>query len=165
MDTITDLTESKTVPAWIPTRKDETFTSDDLIDAYLHGKKDAFATAQRLAQDKFNANIEKSKDITVNLLNILRDNNFTPIDAYLRFNGFDYFEIMVTIPEDDFTADGFSEMYDVISGIEDRNNEKYYEVFISFCPVNEHFEELIVSSDGYLLKLLDNDTQRTRSAQ
>jgi len=152
---MTDILISKN--EWIPTKKNDFFTSDHLIDAYLHGKREAFATTQRLATDKLNKNIEKSSEISINLIKTLSKNSFTPINAYLRINALDNFDIMVTIPESDIVNDHFSNMYNVASTLEEQNKDEYYDVFISFCPVNEHFEEINVSSDGYILKLAKND--------
>jgi len=153
MEAIAELKKKKTVASWIPTRKDETFTSDDLIDAYLHGRKDAFAAAKQLAFDKLIANIEKSKDITVSLLNALKNHNFNPIDAYLLVDGFDYFKIMITVPELERASDDFLEMYDIATELEENNKNDFYYVLVSFCHANEHFDEEKVLSDGYILKL------------
>ena len=150
------LMKEEKISSWIPTKRSDFFTSDQLIDAYLHGKRDAFAATQRLAVDKLSNNIEKSGDISINLLKTLSANHFTPINAYLRVNDLDNFDIMVTVPEDDIISDEFLNMYDIVSKMEAKNKEEYYDVFISFCPVNEHFEEINVSSDGYLLKLAQN---------
>jgi hypothetical protein len=153
MEAITYSVKRNTVASWIPARRDDTFTSDDMIDAYLHGKKEAFATAQKLVFDKFVNNIEKSKAITVRLINTLKDKNFNPIDAYLRVNAFDYLHILVTVPDSEHIKDEFLDMYDVVSELENEIKDEYYNVFIYFCPVNEYFEEINVLSDGYFLKL------------
>ncbi|MDR2145600.1 MAG: hypothetical protein LBE91_03960 [Tannerella sp.] len=156
MEAIAELKKDKTVASWIPTRKDETFTSDDLIDAYLHGRKDAFAAAKRLAFDKLNTNIEKSKDITVSLLNTLKRHNFNPVDAYLMVDGFDYFKILITVPELERANEDFLEMYDLVAELEEKNKNEFYYVLVSFCHINEYFDEEKVLSDGYILKLSNN---------
>jgi len=139
--------------SWVPTKKNDLYTSDELIDAYLYGKRNAFEATQRLAVDKLNNNIEKSGEISINLLKTLTDKYFTPLNAYLRINSLDNFDIMITVPERDIISDDFLTMYDIISKTETQNKDEYYDVFISFCPVNEHFEEINVLSDGFLLKL------------
>lgn len=150
--TCLSMKEDKT-RSWVPTKKSDLFTSDQLIDAYLNGKKDALEATKRLIVDKLNNNIDKSGTITVNLLRLLKNKQFTPVDAYLRVNSLDSFDIMVSIPEDEMMKDEFSEMYNVISGLEENNRDEYYDALISFCPVNDCFEEINVLSDGFLLKL------------
>ena len=154
-NTCLSMKEDKMI-SWIPTKKSDFFTSDDLIDAYLYGKRTAFEETKRHAINQLNRNIDKSGEISFNLLRLLTHENFTPIDAYLRINSLENFDIMVTVPESDMISDVFLSMYDVVSNIEKQNKEDSYGVFISFCPVNNHFEEFNVSSDGFVLKLAKN---------
>ena len=158
METTSFSMKENKIKSWVPTKKsDFLYTSDQLIDAYLYGKREALEATKRLAADKLNNNIDKSGTISINLLKLLINEKFTPIDAYLRVNDLDKFEIMVAIPEDEMISDDFLKIYNVVSGLEKQNRDEYYNVFISFCPVNDHFEEINVLSDGFLLKLAKND--------
>jgi len=149
---------------WITTEKSDYFTSDELINAYLTGKREALEATKRLAIDKLSNNINKSGVISLNLLKSLADEKFTPLDAYLRINAIDNFDIMVTIPENEMTGDDFINMYRLVSNIEEKSRDEYYDVFISFCPFNDHFEEINIESDGYFLKLEKNDRERPRGS-
>ena len=137
---------------WIPTSNEDLFTNQ-LIDAYLHGRKDGIELIEKLKQEKLNENINKSGNISKRLIRVLKDSSFSPIDAYLRVHSFDRFDIMVTVPEEDYLKDEFLDMYGIISDIEAKSNDDFYKAFISICSTNNHFEEQIVASDGYTLKL------------
>ena len=138
--------------AWVPTAKDDAM-SNQMIEAYRTGLKDGLEQQQKLVFSKLKENIEKSGSLTMQLIETIKESGFTTLDAYLRVNSWDDFEIMVTVPECDYLKDEFLEMYDVVSKIENENKNELYDVFISFCSTNEHFDESVVSSDGYSLKL------------
>ena len=138
--------------SWILTSKEDSL-SNQLIDAYLNGKKDGIEQHQKLILKKLEENIEKSGSISLRLMKTLKENRFNPIDAFLRVNSWDRFDIMITVSEDEYMNEEFLEMFDVVSNIEKSSREELYGVFISFCSINKFFDEQNVSSDGYLLKL------------
>jgi len=144
-------TAIKKPKTWIPTKDDA--ISNQLIEAYQTGLKDGVEQQQKLVFSKLKENIDKSGSLTLSLIDTIKKYGFTPLDAYLRVESFDRFEIMITVPETDALKDEFLEMYDVISKIEIENRNDLYDVFISFCSTNDHFDENIVSSDGYSLKM------------
>jgi hypothetical protein len=137
---------------WAPTFNKDTF-SNQLIDAYLNGKRVGIEQHQKLMLNKLEENIEKSGNITTLLLKTLQERSFNSIDAYLRVHSFDRFDIMITVPDEDYMKEEFLEMFDVISDIEMENREELYSVFIIFCSVDENFEEQLVFYDGFSLKL------------
>ena len=137
--------------SWVPTKEDS--FSNQLIDAYLNGKKDGMEQYKKLEISKMEENIKKTGIVASYILNTFKNNKFAPIDAYLRVNSFDRFDIMVTVPEDDCLKENFLDMYDVISDIETKSKEEFYMVFISICSINNYFDEQIVISDGYSWKL------------
>ena len=153
MDSVCSFTKEERAIAWVPTQKSDLFTSDQLIDAYMNGKKEGMEQYKKLEMSKMEENIKKSGIVAVDIINELKNNKFTPIDTYLRVNSFDRFDIMVTVPENDFLKDEFLYMYDMISDIETKSKNDFYMVFISFCSTNNHFDEQIVVSDGYSWKL------------
>jgi len=142
----------KHTKSWVPTSRDDSF-SNQLIDAYMNGKRDGVQQFKSLEISKLNENINKSGTITVNIINILKEKKFSPIDAYLRVHSFERFDIMVTVPENDYLKDEFLDIYDIISDIEEKSKDDFYNAFISICSTNNHFDEQIVASDGYALKL------------
>ena len=137
---------------WIPTKREDSI-SNQIIDAYLNGKKEGMEYYKILEANKLSDNINKSGIITVELINELYDNNFNPFGAYLRIISLDRFEIMITIPEEDYLKEDFLIMFDKISNIETASKDELFNVFFSFCSVNSYFDEHIVTSDGYSFKL------------
>ena len=127
--------------------------SNQLIDAYMNGRRDGMELYELVKFNKLNENIKKSGLLTTYIVNALKNNRFNPIDAYLRINSIARFDVMITIPEEEYLKKEFLEMFDVISEIESSERDELYNVFISFCSVNQYFDEQIVSSDGFVLKL------------
>jgi hypothetical protein len=137
---------------WIPAGN-ENSSGNRLIEAYLKGKKAGMEQYQKLMLSKLEENIEKSGKISLSLMDTLKENNFTPIDAYLRVHSWGRFDIMITVPDEDTMKEEFLDMYDVISNVEQEYKEEFYSIFITFCSVDENFEEQLVFWDGYSLKL------------
>jgi len=152
MDSTYSLKKEKKTITWVPTPNGDWFTSDQLIDAYMNGKKEGMEQFKKLEMNKMAENINKSGFIAIDIFNKLKINKFSPIDAYLRVNSFDRFDMMITVPESDSLKDEFLNMYDLISDIETNTKDEFYMLFISFCSANNHFDEQIVLSDGYSLK-------------
>jgi tRNA splicing endonuclease len=142
-----------TTKSWIPTSRDDSF-NNQLIEAYMTGKKEGIEQQQKLVNAKVVENINKTGCITQYLMDTLRENQFHPVDAYLRVQSLAQFDVMITVPEDEYLQTEFLEMMDVISEIENKSKEELYEVFISFCSINECFDERLVVSDAYSLKLM-----------
>ncbi len=149
---LTNTILGKQIQSWIPTTKDDDM-SDKIIDAYRSGKKDGMEQQEKLLNKNLKENINKSGKISLDLFKTLKENKFTPVDAYLRVDSWDRIEVMITIHEKDYIKEEFLDMFDIVSEIEENSKEDFFSISITFCSINDNFDEEYVSSDGYIFKL------------
>lgn len=133
------------------------YTENDVIDAYLKGKKTGLESIQKTLVKALDENIDKCGTYTENVLKRLTEFDIKAQDAFLRINNFDFFNILVCIPEKDFLDDKFFHVYDFITEFEDSKNtpENNLTVEFSFLDFNSDFDYCVnkINSDGYILRL------------
>jgi len=130
------------------------YTEDDVIDAYLMGKKDGLAGRQRVLAKAFRENVDRCGEYTEKILRYLEDKGFSPENAYLRIGGFDLFNVIICVPRSEFWSDEFLETYDYVGEIEDEIEASESPFFgeFSFMGFHDGYNTKAMVSDGYTLK-------------
>jgi len=138
---------------WIITEPKEVyFSSDKVIDAYMMGKKEGLEQAQKAMFSLLEKNLVKCHQLTSKISTILKKHKFNPVNAYLRIQSFDVFEVLITLPEKEFLADEFLFIYDEINQIETKESSDLFNVTFSFSDCGVDFDEKNLKSDGFTLK-------------
>ena len=138
---------------WIITEPREAYySSDKVIDAYMLGKKEGLEQAQKAIFALLEKNLVKCHQLTTKVITTLRQRKFNPSNAYLRIISFDVFEVLITLPENEFLADEFLFIYDDINRIETTESSDLYSVTFSFSDSGIDFDEKHLQSDGFILK-------------
>ena len=94
MDAVKEILETTNWEFSAP--KDQLFSSDNVIEAYLKGKKDGLEQAQKLMFDKLISNISISGQYTSQVISFLKKNNISPLSAHLKINSWDDFKAIIT---------------------------------------------------------------------
>lgn len=152
MDTIKK--EILTHNVWgLTSPKEDLFSGDDLINAYIQGKKEGLEQTKKLVFDHLIKNIEKSGNHVAEVFVFLKENNFTPLSAYLKINSWDDLSIMLIIPEKEFIEDRVLKVYDFLTDFEENVKEELYSLEFNICDTEEdNLNEQHIISDGYFLK-------------
>lgn len=134
--------------------KENLFSSDDVINAYLKGKNDGLEQQQRLVLEKLNSNIIKAEKHTAETLAYLREKKLNPVSAYLRINSWDDFSILIVLPQTEFLDKKILKVYDFLSNLENEVMEEMYNIQFTICDTeeDEDVDENHIRSDGYILK-------------
>ena len=129
-------------------------TNDEIIDAYLAGKKSGLEHSKKLALDKLKENIDKSAFLTSKMLDYLKSISISPISAHLKIKSFNRFTILITLSEDEFLSQKFLKAYKVAFEIEkETENDEYYDAMFMFSDRDEKkFNEDYIISEGYFLE-------------
>lgn len=146
-----DLNKSQT---WhVSVDKNSIFTNDDVIDAYLKGKKEGVRETNQIFVDKLNENINKSAVFTDRMLSFLNKRKLNPISAHLKIKSFNDFIILITLPEDEFLSEDFLVSYDFAATIEEEViDDKYYNVMFMFSDREEgDFNTNLLVSEGFFM--------------
>ncbi len=73
-----------------------------------------------------------------------------PDDAYLKIEAWDTLSIVVLVKEDDYIREDFSEVYEVVTSVEDKFNKEYTNLFFSFIADTGNLDIAHLQSDGYI---------------
>ena len=141
-------------PIWeVSVDKNSIFTNDDIIDAYLKGKKEGVKETNQIFVDKLNENIDKSAVFTDRMLSFLKTKKLNPISAHLKIQSFNDFVILITLPEDQFISEKFLVSYDFAATIEEEViDDKYYNVMFMFSDREDgDFNTNLLVSDGFFM--------------
>jgi len=145
--------EILTHDAWgLTSPKEDLFSGDDLINAYIQGKKEGLEQTKKLVFDHLIKNIDKSGNHVDEVISFLKENNFTLIAAYLKINSWDNLSIMLIIPEKEFIEDRILIAYDFLADFEANIKEELYTLGFNICDTDDKLNEQHIISDGYFLK-------------
>jgi hypothetical protein len=131
--------------------KDKYYTSDEVIDAYLHGKKTGLESLQKVVLNTLSDNINKTGNYTTEIIEYYEKEGFNPKATFLKILSWDNYKILITIPEKEYLSDKFLQIYEYISKFEEKINNELYRLEISFVETNG-LDINCVQSDGFILK-------------
>lgn len=131
------------------------YTENDVIDAYLKGKKTGLESYQKTLVKALNENVDKCGEYTEKIIQHLHSLDIRSKDAFLRINKFDLFNILVCVPEKDFLDEKFFDVYDFVTEFEDKKNssDNTFAIEFSFLDFNDKYCVRTINSDGYILRL------------
>jgi hypothetical protein len=133
-----------------PQPGEEHYSPNQVIAAYEAGKTSAMNSLQRLVQDQFETNKSKAGADTRKLIEKLMERGFHPISARLKITSWDFLEVLITVPEEEYCAESFDDIYDFVNELERASRSEQYCISFRFCPTVEGFDENKVKSDGFI---------------
>ena len=136
-----------------PIDKDQYYNCDAVIEAYLKGEKDGLKNEQKVLFNQFTKNVDRSKINVINLLTDIEKHGFKPLTAYIRFESFDVFQALISVPEEDFVKDGFLKVYDRAIKLEDEIQDELFSLNFSFIPISDNTIEESIIHDGFVIRL------------
>lgn len=128
------------------------YSDDEIIEAYLQGRKYERDRKQEELQKSFQQNLKQAAVVTQQAIDLLTKQGYHPCNAFLRPNHFADFNIILTVSEDDFLDDGFPEIYNTIHQFEQEASKNGVNIFFDFVDESPSFSEEHLKSDGYVLK-------------
>jgi hypothetical protein len=134
---------------WSEVKKDS-FTADDLLDAYTSGKEEH----HRILKKAFQSNISAVIDLSDALLSTLSKNNISCTRAFIKPEGLETFSALFFVPEKDALSKAFDKIYKEAEKIRGKaeNNDLY--VDFAFVPFTDYIDEDMVNADGYTIKYI-----------
>lgn len=132
------------------------FTGDQVIDAYLSGKRDGLQSAQKVILNQLQENVDKSGQKVNELLSHLDGLSFNGTDAFLKINSWNYLTVLVSVKEDDFFNESFLKVYEYVEKLESELNNEACHVNFSFVDYNNSLNHYTLKCDGFILKYQRN---------
>ena len=131
----------------------ESFTYDDMINAYLKGKEEAtkenLAAIKKLLLD----NLKKAGEQTSEIITELKNKDIEVRSALLKIHNWNEVEVLLIVPQDNYIDPHFLEAYDLITKFEKEfYEEEIYSITFSFVDDNDYLDKDKIESDGFILE-------------
>jgi len=149
-------TVSRSKEKWIlqPITKEKgknVFSSDEVIDAYLKGRKDEADSHTKLLWEKLESNLSRARKLSSELFNEINQSGFEASKLHLKIKDIFNFAAIYIIDEDDYCDDNFSDIYKKsIQLKKEVNRDNTFDLTIIFTPESEHLMDSHMLADGYV---------------
>jgi hypothetical protein len=140
---------------WTLAPRENIYSCDQVIDAYLKGKSDGIQQAQKLVVRELDRNVSKTIEQADLLVEHLTSNGFHPISAYIKIDDWDSFTILMPVPDEEWCDMRFLEVFNYIKDAEERASSEFYNLEIHPFGISDEpdsFNEQLVFYDGFILK-------------
>lgn len=131
-------------------RERESYSADDVINAYIQGKKVQNALNGRI----LNENLKKAMKLSSSFSEVLKEKNIKCKLTLLKPKQITEFESIFVIDEEDYISPQFDEIYRLtISEKAKVNNDTFHFSYI-FIPDTENLNREKLSSNGYVFEYI-----------
>jgi len=149
MSTTTKQAHQIVASSWKQTDK-EFYTSNDVIEAYVIGKREGLNSERRALLDRLNDNLLVAGNATNEIFEFISSKDMKFDDAYLKIEAWDTLSIIVLVKEADYVKGEFDSVYETVSAIEDKFNKEYTNLFFSFIADSGNLDIEHLQSDGFI---------------
>lgn len=136
----------------LPQDSKNSFSSDDVVDAYIKGKRSVLEQNKKAIYSQLEGNIIKAGNDTELIAKHLSSKGISVTDIYLNPESWNQFVIMIVIPESDFLDDKILSIYDFLSDYEIKVSNDMYNLQFNICGASGSLDISCVESDGFVLK-------------
>ncbi len=144
-------TQSSIWGSWIGTSKGASASTNDIIDAYLEGRRDGKKEAFKEIIDNFIANLEYAQGITESLFHKINDKKSICQKAFLSLDDINSFKVILQIDNEIFYSENVDELYMEAIKIRKERNREDFNISISFLPLNKALNTERLTADGFTL--------------
>jgi hypothetical protein len=134
-------------------------TANEVINAYLEGRKVGKAEASKEMFDTLFSNLKTAQEISETLLESINQSGIVCRRVYLKIDNIDSFSVMLQIAPSVFYSDQIDNLYHKAFEMRKAKNIENFSVSFSFLPSSQYLNEDRISSDGYVLTYETNIPQ------
>ena len=135
---------------WV--KQPDTYTGDDLIDAFIRGKEVGQTEYTRVLTSQLRTNLTLAQRVSEDLFKVAGEKGFVFTDAWIKADGITNFNTLVVVKEEDFLDDRFREVYTIARKIKDDSLNENFHISFTFMPFSSNLNTACVRADGYFLK-------------
>lgn len=132
---------------------DKLYPVNTVVEAYLKGKSDGMVQTDMLLRKQLEDNFAKAAKDTSKVISFLKEKGIQSLSAHLKICSLYDLSILITISENDFLKDVFSEVYNFTNHVEQIEKSDLYSVSFSFINKSDGFNSDLLHSDGFILSL------------
>jgi hypothetical protein len=138
--------------SWIGTGdKNSIATNNDIINAYLEGRKDGKEDAFKEIVETLIVNLEAAQNISEAFYHSINQAGKHCFKAYLKVENIEEFRIIYLIETSFFYSEEIDSIYGKAIEIRKTKNKEGFNISFSFLPYNQSLNESKLSADGYVL--------------
>lgn len=130
----------------------ETYTGDDLIDAFIRGKKAGRDEQKKVLLERISQNVNKATQLSERLYNIAIDQKFKLFEIHIKAENISSFTALFLVDNTDFLSDEFRNIYTTARQLKNEAETDTFYISFSFTPKSEQLSEDCLVADGYFLK-------------
>jgi len=123
------------------------FTEDQVIDAFLYGRKTALSQEEKLFKNTFSENFEKINHVLSEFFNAIFEID-KKAKLHLKISDYSKFEASITVSEK-YYLDNKNELFETATKIEDKVKSEFLSFYINFLPLFDDVDYDILKADGY----------------
>lgn len=131
----------------------DTYTADELIDAWEKGRQNGFVRGQgamrRAMESLLQTNLAKAFQLSEEIFSEINDAGADCRSIFLRIDDVDQFSVLFFIAEDDIGSDSINEVYAIASDLEQRTNTAEFAYELMLVPFGENTNFAKIEADGY----------------
>ena len=129
----------------------KTFSVDDVINAYIEGRKDGMSELEKIQHEKLLSNIEKLKELSLTFLDLLKAKKISCKSIKLKINTITNFEVLYLVSKEDFISSEFLDVYKLSMAKKKEVASDTFQVDFMFMPYIENINEEKILSDGFII--------------
>ena len=132
-------------------KKSGLYSADDVINAYLAGKKKGFDEHKQILLEKFSSNLSIAQAKGSELFEFLSSMNIKIFHLFLKPSSITNFSILCVVGQDDFLSEKISEAYEKTIEEKKKVRSGTFGMEFSFMP-DGNINSKKIASDGYIFK-------------
>jgi len=128
-----------------------TYSVNHVIHAYTKGINDGMEKNEKLFLKQLDDNKKTAGNDTTKVIEYLKSRGINPISAHLRIESVYALDVLITVSDEDFLKDSFSENYTFVNHLQQIGKTDFYSITFNFINQSKEFNKELLSSDGYFL--------------
>lgn len=138
--------------SWIGTgEKNISGTTNDIINAYLEGRRDGKEEAFKEILNKLISNMESAQGISEGFFHVINQDIKRCFKAYLKIESIESFKVIYLVDTTFFYSEEIDLLYKKAMEIRKAKNKESFNISFSFMPYNQSLNESRLSADGFVL--------------
>lgn len=136
---------------WSAKDHERTFSSNELISAYLKGKEHAKDEGFERFKKQLNSNLTMATGIAKDLLRTLEENKIELVGIHLKAVSVKNFEFLCVVSKESFESDNFINAYIITHKVKNQYQLENVNLDFSYLGENQDVSEECLAADGYFL--------------
>lgn len=133
-------------------KSEDTFSSNDLIDAYLNGVQYGMDEQKRILMDQFKENVDLAATLSETLYEQLLTSKLKPIEVHLKADSITNFTALFVVELSDYLSDDFQRVYTMGRKLYEQNQKNNFCLSFSFTPNLKDLNEHCLVADGFFIR-------------